>query len=415
LPEAGTAKGIVYGYHGKLEAVNTEESFLRAALILTDQYPANAAESNWTFDVDIPTRNSVQRQTITMIPRNWANFFSKAILPFLAADQPWQVFVQNVGSVPTVLEPPETETDIIQLNLEGRGTAYWKIPSNHAALENYGINQIQPGFVHAMRILCPEEPRSRDKLLVHSFDMGVDGLECVEHKFLDFVRDDLENHETSLKYGITFWPVKASKKGTNNTRIRMVGNNFTSVVAYGDWTALAKGILSTSKSCLVDMKLPSSFRIWQSGPGRERKEQSTVIKYSPIEKTSKGLKAYFSGGPQSHTIWFRPEWETFELYDIESPDTSTQWDSRTDQSLESFKKALGGLWKESDSFKSFCITEVPSMNGRNIRFIITEDTTDKEWRLYVFDWLHSKRLAVKRNMKAEYGKKKHAILLKHHY
>jgi hypothetical protein len=397
-------KGFVYGYCGKLEASNTEESFLRAALLLTGQYPADKMKPTWMFDVDCPGKTPKQKLIITVVPENWSNIFLNAVLPCLRKDQPWELFVRRHGSVSSTLEPPLSLKNVIRLNLKGRGTAYWKIPSDHDTLANCGINQIQPGFVRAMRLLCYDEPRPKDKLYVRGFCLGVDGLECVELKFWDLIKSDLENNATSHLYDITFGPLGNSSDGKPCTVIRMTGNNFISTVGHQDVGGMAKEILNMSEKCLRDKTLPVSFRIWENSQAREKNLPSEVIRYAEIEKASHALKTRFKDGwPLSHTVWFRPEWETFLLHDIEAPEHTTMWDCRADRSLQSFKKALSVLWSNPMSYNSFRITEMPSISGRDVRFIITNDTTEDDWRLYVYDWLQSNHLAVKRNVNINYG------------
>jgi len=160
-----------------------------------------------------------------------------------------------------------------------------------------------------------------------------------------------------------------------------------------------------SERWLNERKNPASFRIWADADARGRNGKSAVIKYEPVTQTEEGLKVFFGGAwPLSHTIWFRPEWETFLLTDVDSAQTNTQWDSPPDQSLRSFRKALSGIWNDPESYNSFCITEIQAAGDRDFRYIVTQDTTEDEWRLFVFDWLHGNRLAVKRNIKVDYSK-----------
>ena len=407
IPPARAANGYIYGYRGKLLAENTPESFLEAALVLTDQYPVNELKTTWSFDIDVPVKTSQKKLVINLAQANWPNLFLSAVLPYLEANQQWKVFVRRGGKVSDALEPSETARDIVRINVHKRGTAYWKVPSDQDTLANCGINQIQPDFVKAMRLLCYEEDRRKEELHLHSFSLGLDGLECVENRFWELVKYD-RNHGASLKYDLTFRPVVTSLPSpadSTHTTIQMAGSNSFSTVPSGNHLELAQEILSMSESYLSDRLLPGSFRVWENGRSRKFNGDSAVIKHKPIEQACNGLKKFFKGSSQSHTIWFRPEWETFYLHDIDAVQNATEWDSHTDQSLQSFKRALGKLWSETGSYNSFCITEMPSLPGRGIRFIINKDTTEDDWRLYVYDWLHSNHLAVKKNMNVNYGKK----------
>jgi hypothetical protein len=403
------ARGIVYGYRGKLEAENTEQSFLRAALLLTDQYPANTTKPTWMIDVDVPDGTFGGKMTLSMMPSNWSTRFIKEVSRHLKANQPWQVFVRRGGSVSDALEPSESMRDIVRIHLDGCGTAYWKIPSDRNVLEDCGTNQIQPGFIKAMRLLYYDEPRRKENIYVHEFCLGVGGLECVEGELWKWIRYHAKNHKVALECDLTFRPIQSPRGDLEGdslyTVIRMVGSKHLTTAGVGDWFGMAKGFRSMSEEWLYERKHPNSFRVWEDTYTREKNGCSTVIKYAPIEETVVGLKAFFGGWTTSHTIWFRPEWESFQLVDIDSPRCITQWDSFADQSLQSFRKALGGLWSNPESYSSFCITELQSVDGRDFRFIITKDTSEDEWRLHVYDWLHGDRLAVRRNMKVDYGRR----------
>lgn len=398
------AKSTVYGYRGHLEIDNTRESFLRAALLLTGQHTANTTNPTWAFDVDVPGKDPSNKLSASVIPANWQKMFSNIVLPNLKADQPWSLFVRRGGRVSTEFQPSKSTRNIVRITLEGRGTAYWKVPSDMRILDNCGINQIQPDFVRAMNLLCHDEPRRKDKLHVGGFSLGSDGLECVNSSLWELIKNDVSKHVPPLEYGITFRPIKSSLGDKSRTNIQMVGNNAVSAVRYGDYKELAREIREMSVGCLGDSKLPPSFRIWENSQAREQKKHSAVVKYGTIEHMCEGLKKCSVCWPRSHTLWFRAEWETFSLQDIDVSENTTEWDSRADQSLHSFKIALRKLWSDPVTYDSFCITEVPSISGRGIRFIVTKDTTEDDWRLYVFDWLHTQRLAVSRNTKVDYGK-----------
>lgn len=411
---ADRAKGTVYGYCGKLEDVqNTPESLLRAALLLTGQYPASRTKPTWTFDVDVPTQGSGQKFSVFIAPANWQSVLSKFILPQLKAGQPWDVFVRRGGKVSTELEPSSSTRDIIRITREGRGTAYWRVPSNKTTLLNCGINQIQPDFVRAMRLLCHEEPRSKHNLFIDNYSLGADGLECVDSKFWGLVKDDLSKKMVSPEYSIQFRSKKASPEDAALTNIRMVGNNYVSTVSSGNYMELAEEIKNISVSCLNDSELPGSFRIWENAQAREKNGHSAVIKYGSTEEMSETLKTCYKSWPQSHTLWFRPEWELFYLQDTDEPSRIRPWDSCKDQSLQSFKQVLKTFWSGFMAHQSFCITEVASVDGRDIRFIVNRHTTEEDWRLYVFDWLHTKRLSVKGDVRVDYSEEFYSTLKFH--
>jgi hypothetical protein len=406
---AKATRGIVYGYRGKLDAENTEESFLRAALLLTDQYPANTTNPNWMFDVDVPDANFGGKMALSMVPANWSTRFIKEVSHHLKADQPWQVFVRRGGNVSDALEPSESIMDIVRIHLDGCGTAYWKIPSDRNVLEDCGTNQIQPGFIKAMRLLCYDEPRRKENIYVHEFCLGVGGLECVEGDLWKWIKDHVKNPKAALECDLTFRPIQSPRGGLEGDSlyavIRMVGSKHLTTAGHGDWFGMAEGFRSMSEEWLCERRHPGSFRVWEDTHTREKNGRSAVIKYAPIEETVVGLKAFFGGWTTSNTIWFRPEWESFQLVDIDSPLHTTQWESFADQSLHSFRKALGGVWSNPESYSSFCITELQSVDGRDFKFIITKDTSEDEWRIHVYDWLHGNRLAVRSNVQADYGRR----------
>lgn len=409
---SNTTKGFVYGFDGKLEVENTEDSFLRAALLLTGQYPAPKQNPTWTFYVDIPTTKG-PRMTLNIMPANWQRLFTEAVLPNLKGGESWQVFVRTDETLPTSLEPSKSARDIIRINLTHCGTAYWKIPFNWDALEDCGINQIQPSFVSAMRLLCPE-PRPRDSVHVRGFNLGVGGLEFVENSLWEWIKKELKSANTALQLDITLLPMETPKVTSGpvsvGTAIRMVGNKHVSTPNTSYWRKLADEIYIMSERYLNYGKNPALFRVWEDAEARRRNGKSAIIKYSPIDKTEDALKDFF-GGVFPPIIWFRPEWGPFTIQDVDSPNAMFQWDSRPDQSLRSFRNALGDIWTDPESRASFCITEMKASGDRDFRYIVTKDTTEDEWRLFVFDWLHGENLAVKRNIKADYSKLRYLVWL----
>jgi len=406
-PAKKPTKGTIYGYLGKLEVENTRDSVLRAALLLTGQYPHDEKNPTWNFDLDIPGGQSGKRIAFSMIPANWAFLYSKSVLPLFEKAEPWWVFVRRGGMTSTPLEPVQPMKNLVQISLEGHGTAYWKIPSDQKMLEDCGINQIQPGFVRAMRLLYPEEPRPKENIYVGGSCVGTGVWECATNDLWGQVKKIAKDPTGILEFKVDSRHSdprgKDQERNPNHTVIRMAGSHYLASVGPGDWAKIIQ-VIDAMSNKLCGGGRPASFRIWVNAQAREQNGRSSVINYVPTEGAIDGLKTFFGDWPQSDTIWFRPEWNKFEIVDIEVANRTTRWDARADPSLKSFREALKNLWNDPASYTSFSLVELQSGNRGKSKYIVTQKTTEKEWRLYVYDWFHGSRLAVKRNIKTDYSR-----------
>lgn len=397
----GPLKGVVYGYLGKLEANATSESFLRAALILTDQYPASKYPS-WNFVIDAPSGNPAQKTTLSINSAGWTVQYIGRILPYINTSQPWQLFVRRDGSVSTDLEPPKSRNDIVRICLKGSGTAYWKIPRDPKCLESCGINQIQPGFVTAMRLLCPDEPKPKKVAYVGGFYLGAGAWECAHDGFWEQVKTDAKNSDSKLKYELK---LRDSDVDPDDVIIRMSGDQYQANARSNDWNKIAEELENFSIARLCEQQRPISFRIWPSMQSRIEDGHHAVIPYAPIGGTVSGLKEVLKSA-HDRIIWFRPEWKIFNIFNGGGPSSQyVSWRAQGDPSLRSFRHALESHWgKGKSSTASFRIVEMEQPSSRDLEFVVTPDTSEEEWRLYVYDWLHGNRLTVTLNTDINYGK-----------
>jgi hypothetical protein len=413
--------GYVYGYLGKLIANADGESFLRAALLLTGQYPPDKDHPTWQFTIDFPTLNR-PKQSVNFTYRNWGPLFASKVLPELSRFRGWRFFVRLGGEPTDELEPPLSLTNIVRINMLDRGTAYWKIP-DPGKVDDLSINQFQPGFHSALRLLYPDTPPAKIVFDLYDdeqniFHLGIAGLEMVGHGLFPAFRRRVKTAQESVSYIVNSRPLRTEGKdaeaGPNDTIVRLSGSMNYGSATPDDWFKLAHVFNALSSWQGRSIHRPLGFKVWLDSEARWDDTSSVIIPFDsnfqndqPMvteSDTVDALQAFFEcEWPESNILWHRPEFDHFIIQEGKGQNAKKiTWSlSDYDPTLVSFRGALQELWPAGDNrHTSFLVTELKS--SRPFTYAITEDTTEEQWRLFVLDWLEGNQLVIKGGAGVEY-------------
>lgn len=281
--------------------------------------------------------------------------------------------------------------DIVFLRLDNR-EAYWKIPKNLNE-QVYGINQLQRDFRRAFQVVLPPWELNRQETFVGNISTGFGGgkldVQLLKKVKIEYAALLESPDEGNLIYNVTFaaLPPKAE------IVVSLTGSADFIYSYRGHFPALPQRITELSAK-YVNSRLPTHFKIWDSEDYcQESGEHGQRLKYGDSEVERQAIEQWFN----FHLEWpfhvvVRPEWATIKVYlDDDVSETSIAWDIEDDSSLRSFKEALEGHFRRSDILQSdIHIYE----HDHDRAYIITNETTEDEWRLYIFDWLYSSKLDV---------------------
>lgn len=421
--------GIIFGYAGQLRSSNQQLTFIQTAkdLLAIEDSPT----SNWEFRVDVFTRGTFTRTQ--RISQSGADAQFTALQTSLN-EAGWTVFVRIGGLLPTDLEPPINTPNIVKLECPGRGTAYWKIWRNSAEKQTQaGVNQFQPGFQRAMKVLFPSRtsnPAARIRIATKrranndTFELPVGGLELTTPilNSLNFELNEVD--DPGLLWNVR-WSVQVSDAagispghrstvalgaGTASTiavGIHLVGSNIVEA-AEGPERGIAQ-ILGDRISEISDARLrnkPENFRLWYSATGRAKGTPDKVIRYEGGSGMARAADIwtffrdnFTTEGPCTY-VWFRPEYTVMRIADRDDGARGVDWDCALDSSLKSFRAqlerlfALGGPSANTQFFKVI-VADAP---GPSQEFTVDPDTSEDEWRLHVFDALRSNSISIVKNL-----------------
>jgi hypothetical protein len=174
----------------------------------------------------------------------------------------------------------------------------------------------------------------------------------------------------------------------------LTGSHHQATASISDPQASYDEIIAMSETWLRENKIPESVRIWRTAEEREKGEGSKVINLMPKAAAIESIRKHFQGFENKTTCcWWRPEYGVFTV-DSQEKGKEVQWDTQNGrQSLRDFKNSTTEL--SSDGIGLDCLVLVEAQSAHNERrFIVTYDTSEEEWRLHIYDWLHSKTLFV---------------------
>jgi hypothetical protein len=408
---------FIYGYNGKFVCRNDPDSFQRTMLRLLG-YDLGSNRP-WDVLIDLYKPGSLEPTTVPLKSSgaHFHNVFHDRVLPYLHGD-PWRVFVRSGRAAAShskgVLQPSRLclkyLVRLIGPNDE-KDTVYWKIPNNMKP--KYGINQCQPGFFGAMKLLLSNVPlslqgpvtlRFRDSARNNrSFDLGWGSMEatvefwnaiCEAIPKLDRTRAD--------RIDILVSTSPAEQTGDHDLRAHLVGSQISVQASFSSPERTYDEIGRT----LTRLATPAvAFRIWRDSRERENGSQGEVIGLEPKGQAVDALKTVLEGWRgKTNCFWFRPEWKSlcFQSLDTNSTLKEVQW-SGAFQNLGGLRNTLQQLVGDKEAVESFTLVEARSkQEGRT--FVVTGDTSDQEWRMHIYDWIHSNKIYFRKNTKIHYGK-----------
>lgn len=421
----------IYGYLGRILAENNNVSFLKTALRLLEYDFKNKPDYSFLVDIYPNGREHPADTTITITKSNYDETFPQFIKPNLDErdDEKRAIFVRTSSSAPPGTPIQPDEIDIIRLHFAGN-TSYWKITRDlfnsevfrkkMPAKETpdmgnevfYGINQCQPAFFRAMKLLFePHSPRLHGPVSLRagkdSWGLGFDGMEATEDLW-QFVCEQAKLSKRNTPQILQFSVIIGMNELSQNLiGAHLTGSHHETHASIVNPRETYSQIEQMSEEYLREKRVPESIRIWHTAEEREQDVEFNVTKLKKNSTALESLGDYLEGWEgRTHCIWWRPEFGIFNIVSVEN-NREVQWDTRgRRQGLRDFKKSTKSLSADGNGFESFVLLEAQSAHNAR-RFVVTKDTTEDEWRMHIYDWLHSRKLFIREIGKIDaipYGK-----------
>ncbi|KAM3087837.1 hypothetical protein ACMFMG_001906 [Clarireedia jacksonii] len=424
---------FLHSYFGKAVFTATYSGFKAAAFKLLDIDPT----SDWSFLVDIHPFVEEPITTVALSRKNYRNTFVTEIRnKYLDRGSPVDIFVRHMDEypVPKTFEPPDNTLNIIRLvNKKTSEEGYWSMPLDMDL--RYGINQVQLAFNRAFIALFGRDvplcsmhfqlpvDAGEDRLDIEygGMKIGAHQWECIKTWVIAKRKNSERTIRLSIQSGIL--PGNLST-GMDLFAIRLIGSSecwigHRPTSEADDYIDIWNQIIDKLSLSQRD-GVPSKVRLWFSHTDREQNTGSIVIELFRLrpngtrkrEWTTLEKRAILRVVIRPHIrkdtcIWFRPEYDVYRIYDTEGSidESPVHWDIvKNGVSLQSFRNALqfkfGQNWEPADNR----FTLIDQCNGPDAIYSITELTTEDEWRLYVFDWLSSTKIYIRRRSVQEYSK-----------
>lgn len=414
---------LIYGYNGKLMTENSEKSFLKAALRLLEYNFTTRPEYKFLVNVYPNGPDNPLQPTLTINKLNIHQIFNTMIKPHLnlSKDPKARIFVRTEGSDPprSQIEPCRMSMkDIVRLSRSNGDTSYWKIPKDLANVPAYvppayGINQCQPGFFKAMKILFdPEPPRPLGSVWIkrpgENMNLGFGGMEVVVELWRSvYEQAKLLKEESTDTIDFHVDIFKDNQLAQGEIGSHLTGSRHEAKASIANPTLTYDEIENMSKSWLAKRKAPAAIRIWHSAEEREQNHGSKVIQLKPKETAIDSLKNYFEGWEgRTNCCWWRPEFDHFTVEALwtDPPVKEVQWAIKPHhQTLKSFRNEVNRLTTDPKDLESFILVDAQSESDHR-RFVVTKNTTEEEWRMHIYDWLHSEKLFIRKSIEIPYGR-----------
>jgi hypothetical protein len=431
-----TKQFLIHSYFGKAIATATYCGFKAAIFKLLDIDPT----SNWSFFVDVRPSAGESIVTVSLSRKNYGNTFVTEIRnKYLDRGAPVDIFVRHTDGypVPTTFEPPDDELCIIRLlNEKTNEEGYWKVPLDMEA--RYGTNQLQPAFNRAFIALFGRDisldpvqirmPTSRREEIV---DIEYGGMQIGTYQWpsiKNWVTARRANNELPLRLSLESSDLPENLSPAMDLfAIRLIGSNncwigHRPTSEDDDYIDIWNQMISIFSVSQRD-GVPNKVRLWFSHTEREQKTVSTVFplfrlradgtrkrEWTMLQKRIMFRNLFRPYIRKDTCIWFRPDYDIFTIYDTDegADGVPVHWDIlENGGSLWSFRNALslkfGQSWEPADN----AFTLIDQYNGPDAIYSITEQTTEDEWRLYVFDWLTGPEIYIRRRSVQEYSKSTH--------
>jgi len=398
----------IYGYQGVVCCNDESGTILNEILRMLGRAPSNNFSlKTWPASVRIYLMSDGQK----IHPANeeyyeigfgtMNSLWGKTILPILREDhegKPFDIFAwskdQNPNHNLSHIEPPDNATNIIRLRTKLR-TAYWKVATNLS--EDHGINQLQKGFRGAMQFLRNTDKNSK---LEVTWDVMVDGVHLGSPG--RELTTELLQHVLRTKGTQRIWDVTFAKPDPQNN-IRLIGSHRIMRVGSKSTAYIQKAISNTVQKLCRSSSSESpilSVKIWRSDTdcedGVEIPLDSSTVSLDKAEfRDAEHHLRKVTSGADIFCTPFRPNWQIIVIHriienldDLRPP--TTTWDlSNENPTLENFRKKLSEI---SLSEQEFFVKELGADDNRLFR--ITKETTESEWRVNVFNWLHNGNIGV---------------------
>lgn len=397
-----TAKiSTVYGYAGRLtlgsDQVNSQSKFLDVASRLLGR--PNNVQSWPPFQVVILSSEDNSLEAIHVVNKEHISNLDKVF------DSVRDIFhepeIRSIFIVPSGYAYPQTISEltphtsqVCELTLPGVGTAYWKIPpaSQRNSKELPAINQLQPGFNHALQFLFQDLPFGEVK--VEGAPIGHGGFELTWNTWAK-LRERYQKSLGMIKFNVSFTP------GTENrVLLRQIGSSLAISSNPTNLTEVFDEIHHALKQNSGGA-LPDMLQFWGKPSDRDTAPRTSGI-FIPLKKdlALPYLEAALNSSGKIRIAHFRPEWNNFTIKFV-GDSTTHQWEQSLNHgSLKSFRAQVKQSFPEK-GFEEATPLIISEIGGKlasgqeNRRFLISKETTEQEWRLHIFNWLSSNTLEVK--------------------
>ena len=122
---------------------------------------------------------------------------------------------------------------------------------------------------------------------------------------------------------------------------------------------------------------------------------SRIVDLADKGKADIDLRALTRNSATSLSIHFRLNWTSLIISDSDEDDNATTWDLVAEKpTLANFRKKLREPFPSLLPSQDIRIREVGAPAKYNRTFRITKEMTENDWRVNVFNWLHSGSICV---------------------
>jgi hypothetical protein len=383
-----TSMHCLYGYAGHLELLSNEQSnFLSAAMALLQL----SDRERWKFTVDHLSELGNIIESVLVTKASFRTLFPSKIKAWLGID-PWRVFVRTGPVEPTSLEPGTDLKTIVQIHLRGRGTAYWKLPSEMHS--RYAVNQVRDDFARAMKVLLPHAssaPLQRISIRSPSgklCDLGFEG-ELTDDILGEVIRSLAEPTQVAA----LIFRIEVAQRYFKRLGIRMIGGDL-------DGHIIADPEVNPSDIYDQVMRIanqeykswPKAVSIWRTSEDRDSGKAPYLI---PTESKDEGKEEIARAlgpdltlaGLRTTCICFRPEYShNSTVVGIESGRIA-KWNASTHTTLKEFRDVVEKISESPRLCPSFQLLVPRSSSPHQRRFGITDATTEEQWQRNVFHYI----------------------------
>jgi hypothetical protein len=351
-----------------------------------------------------------------------ADIFDKRFLSRTASYWRWMIHISRDKETYREWKINLQFAHVIELELEGVGTAYWYTPINYK--EGLGTNQLQETFRNAIECLLEnhqdyvvdwefeEESPSSGELTAEKPVAGrlILAAEAPSKELWDAAMTKLLRRNQAMK------ETKNSPNATNDDaicqelikirltvvshdqkQVRIIIPGERKITTYQ--APVDVNICRTIRRAVHDRAVEKpKARVWNGLQNYYARSQTSILHLTLEANDNEEDEEAFKMGAFDlgiSAIVVRPHFDQFTIFDasrvgISNQQNSAVWNTKF-KTVTSFRRAIKILWPDYDEdTEEVCINQAKS----NDAFVIGPDMQDYQWRLQVYDWFDSPKLYV---------------------